>query len=566
MPTLHLKNSLTKAVEPFQPLDPEGKKVTIYSCGPTVYSYAHIGNFRSFLMADLLRRVLEHQGYAVRHVMNITDVGHMTVDHLADAEGEDKLARAARELGQDPYQVAAHFERAFVTDAKILKLKNYVGAEGDDPTLHPRATEHVAEMLAMIEVLIQRGYAYLDSQGQVYFEVAKFPAYGALSGKVMEELECGARVEVREEKKDPRDFALWKADDKHLMQWDPHGPSGWPTGGWERFKALVPGGVDARIKPGFPGWHIECSAMARAHLGASIDIHTGGEDNAFPHHECEIAQSYGAWEDSNAPKAFAHTWVHGRHLLVNGRKMSKRDGTFFTLRDLLDPRANGREDVAEKLDALGFPGGQVSAAILRYALLSNPYTQPMSFSFDLLVQSRASLLRLQSRYDRLHEIAPDGGVGADGASEPVKALVAAGIAGFHEALADNLNMPNALAALFDAVSELNQLELSPADAAAALALFESVDSVLDVLDRRPRSGLFTAEKLAARAALGGLPTAEELGLMRELLPATIATLAATRRAARAARDYAFGDAIRDHLKLHGVSIEDTAQGVRWKRS
>ena len=562
MPTLHLKNSLTKAVEPFTPLDPAGKTVTVYSCGPTVYSYAHIGNFRSFLMADLLRRVLETQGYAVRHVMNITDVGHMTVDHIADAEGEDKLAKAARELGQDPYQVAAHFERAFVVDAKTLKLKNYVGHEGDDPALHPRATDHVPEMLAMIDVLIQRGYAYVDSLGQVYFEVAKFPEYGALSGKVMEDLECGARVEVREEKKDPRDFALWKADDKHLMQWDPHGPKGWPLGGWERLTALVPGGVDARIKPGFPGWHIECSAMARRHLGAIIDIHTGGEDNAFPHHECEIAQSFGAAEDTNAPKAFAHTWVHGRHLLVNGRKMSKRDGTFFTLRDLLDPRGNGRPDVAEKLEALGFAGGKVGAAILRYALLSNPYTQPMNFSFDLLVQSRASLDRLQSRYDRLREIASDEGT----ASERVLAIGAAGKRGFHDALADNLNMPNALAALFDAVGELNQTELSPADARAALELFESVDAVLDVLDRRPRSGLLTAEKLAARVALGGLPLREELGGMLELGPDAIESLAAARKAARAAKDYAFGDAIRDHLKQQGVVIEDTAQGIRWKRA
>lgn len=564
MTTLYLKNSLTKAVEPFKPLDPEGKKVTLYSCGPTVYSYAHIGNFRSFLMADLLRRVLESQGYAVRHVMNITDVGHMTVDHLADAEGEDKLAKVARELGQDPYQVAAHFEQAFVADAKTLRLKNYVGAEGTDPALHPRATDHVPEMLAMIEVLLQRGYAYVDGSGQVYFEVAKFPEYGALSGKVMDDLECGARVEVREEKKDPRDFALWKADDKHLMQWDPHGPSGWPAGGWERLQALVPNGVDARLKPGFPGWHIECSAMARAHLGALIDLHTGGEDNVFPHHECEIAQSYGAAEDTSAPKAFAHTWVHARHLLVNGRKMAKRDGTFYTVANLLDPRGSGRADVAEKLESMGFAGGTVPATVLRYALMSNCYTQPMNFTFDLLVQSKVSLERLQSRYDRLRETASASDTGEPSAQ--TQAVIAAGTAGFHGALADNLNMPNALAALFDAVGELNQLELSPADATAALALFESVDAVLDVLDRRPRSGLLTADALDARIAKGGLPTREELGTMLELGPDAIETLTAARKAARGAKDYALGDAIRDHLKQHGVVIEDTAQGIRWKRA
>ena len=564
MPTLHLKNSLTKAVEPFTPLDPEGKKVTLYSCGPTVYSYAHIGNFRSFLMADLLRRVLESQGFAVRHVMNITDVGHMTVDHLADAQGEDKLAKVARELGQDPYQVAAHFERAFVADAKTLRLKSYLGAEGDDAALHPRATDHVAEMLAMIQVLIEREYAYVDGSGQVYFEVAKFPEYGTLSGKVMDDLECGSRVEVREEKKDPRDFALWKADDKHLMQWDPHGPKGWPAGGYERLQALAPKGVDARIKPGFPGWHIECSAMARAHLGALIDLHTGGEDNVFPHHECEIAQSYGAAVDSNAPKAFAHTWVHARHLLVNGRKMSKSDGTFFTVANFLDPRGSGRPDVADTLESMGFPGGSVPASVLRYALMSNSYTQPMNFTFDLLVQSKASLERLQSRYDRLRETASPGDDGA--MSDRVRAVLATGMSGFHGALADNLTTPNALAALFDAVGELNQIELSPADAAAALAFFDSVDAVLDVLDRRPRSGLITAKALAARVAKGGLPTREELAAMTELGPDAVETLAAARKAARGAKDYAFGDAIRDHLKQHGVVIEDTAQGIRWKRA
>jgi cysteinyl-tRNA synthetase len=204
----------------------------------------------------------------------------------------------------------------------------------------------------------------------------------------------------------------------------------------------------------------------------------------------------------------------------------------------------------------------VGAAILRYALLSNPYTQPMNFSFDLLVQSRASLDRLQSRYDRLREVASEEGA----ASERVLAIVAAGKGGFHDALADNLNMPNALAALFDAVGELNQTELSPADATAALGLFESVDAVLDVLDRRPRSGLLTAEKLAARVALGGLPLREELGGMLELGPDAIESLAAARKAARGAKDYAFGDAIRDHLKQQGVAIEDTAQGVRWKRA
>ncbi len=560
MPTLRLKNTLTRSIDPFVPLDPAGKVVTLYSCGPTVYSHAHIGNFRSFLMGDLLRRVLERNGYVVRHVMNITDVGHMTQDHLADATGEDKLAKAARELGQDPFQVAAHFERLFVEDAKQLRLKIYQGAEADDPAQHPRATEHVAEMLAMIEVLIERGYAYVDGQGQVYFEVAKFADYGALSGKVIDDLEAGKRVEVREEKKDPRDFALWKVDEKHLMVWDPHGPTGWPEGGFARLQALVPGGVDARLRPGFPGWHIECSAMARAHLGPLIDLHTGGEDNIFPHHECEIAQSYGASEQQPPPRAFARTWVHGRHLMVNGRKMSKRDGTFFTLRDLLDPRASGRPDVAEKLESLGFVGGRVPAALLRYALLSNQYTEPMNFTFDLLAQSKASVERIQSRYDRLREIE-----GPGEASSAVKDLCARWLSAFDEALNDNLNTPNALSAVFGLVGELNQLELGAGDAGVARAALEGVDEVLEVLDRRPRSGVIASERIAARIEAGGLPGREALTATEEVSAERIEALVAARQAARKARDFQLGDAIRDHLKRGSVVIEDTAQGVRWKR-
>ncbi|HEY1551794.1 MAG TPA: cysteine--tRNA ligase, partial [Kofleriaceae bacterium] len=263
---MQLRNTYSRSLETFVPLDPD--RVTMYTCGPTVYSFAHIGNFRSFLFADVLRRVLERRGYAVRQVMNITDVGHMTEDHLADATGEDKLAKAARELGTDPFAVAAHFEREFVRDAISLRLRIYQEPDASDRAAHPRATEYVPQMLAMVNRLVERGFAYTDASGQVYFEIAKFPAYGALSGKPIDQLEAGARVAVRAEKRDPRDFALWKVDAKHLMQWDAP-----PFG------------------RGFPGWHIECSAMSKALLGETIDIHTGGDDNIFPHHECELAQS-----------------------------------------------------------------------------------------------------------------------------------------------------------------------------------------------------------------------------------------------------------------------------------
>jgi cysteinyl-tRNA synthetase len=565
--TLRLKNTFSKSLEPFEPLHAAGP-VTLYSCGPTVYSYAHIGNFRSFLLADLLRRVLERRGYRVRHVMNITDVGHMTLDHLADAGGEDKLSKAARELGTDPFTVAAHFEQAFALDARALRLKNYQGAEANDRALHPQATRHIPEILALIAALLERGMAYVDSDGQVYFEVASFPEYGQLSGKILDELEAGARVAVRDEKRDPRDFALWKVDDKHLMRWDPHSPLGWNPSDWERYRSLLPGGIEPRIRPGFPGWHIECSAMSRAHLGETIDLHTGGEDNIFPHHECEIAQSCGACQvtvpaphgtaDAGLPRrSFARYWVHGRHLLVDGHKMSKRDGTFYTVRDLFDPRATGRPELAVKLEALGFEGGRVPPNVLRYALLSNSFTQPMNFSLDLLVQARASVERLQGRFDRLREAA-----GPNGACRmELTELLAARVGAFDDALDDNLNLPNALAAAFELVSALNQMELEPAEAQAALDTFTAMDEVLDVLDRRVRSGLISRERLAE---LGSVDSIGDTEALEQPTPDEIERIVALRQKARKSKDFALADRLREILRQAQVTLEDTPQGVRWK--
>ncbi|MFO0555064.1 MAG: cysteine--tRNA ligase [Polyangiaceae bacterium] len=558
---LKLKNTYTKAVEEFAPRIPESKTVLFYSCGPTVYSYAHIGNMKSFLMADVLRRTLEKQGYRVRQVMNITDVGHMTEDHLADATGEDKLSKAARELGTDPYKVAQHFESAFVEDAKALRLKIYQGDEASDPSLHPRATGHVAEMLVMIDRLLKRGFAYSDSAGQVYFDVAKFPEYGALSGKVLEDLEAGARVAVREEKKDPRDFALWKVDDKHLMKWDPHSPQGWPQGDWERFKKLAPDGVDARIKAGFPGWHIECSAMSHAHLGPVIDLHTGGEDNIFPHHECEIAQSFAAAEEPNPPVSFSKYWVHGRHLLVDGKKMSKRDGTFFTARELFDPKAWGRDELAERLAGLGFAGGKVPPTVLRYALISNQYTQPMNFSFDVLAQAKANVDKIQNRYERLVEA--ESGSDKAAPSKDLEELVRACEAEFDSGLADNLNMPVALAALFKLIGELNQRTLSAADARVAREALDRVDGVLDVLDRRVRSGVVPQDALAA-ADVAKLPSLDALRAVSPLTGETVQSFVLYRQASKKSRDFATADAIRRELDQKGVLLEDLPAGVRWR--
>ena len=581
---LKLRNSYTNAVEPFVPLDPKGRDVTFYACGPTVYSYAHIGNFRTFLMADLLRRTLERRGYNVRQVMNITDVGHLTEDHLADATGEDKLSKTGREFGWDPRQVAAHFEDAFVADAIKLRMRNYSGeaeregADANDRALHPRATDFVPEMLAMIQRLVERDYAYVDSAGQVYFDISRFPEYGRLSGKVLDDLVDGARVEVRDEKRNPRDFALWKVDAKHLMQWNPHSAEGWLDDGFSRLTRLVPTGVDERIGAGFPGWHIECSAMSHACLGPLIDVHTGGEDNVFPHHECEIAQSYGARTDEDAPKSFAKFWVHGRHLMVNGAKMSKRDGTFFTPRELFDPalcerEAPARKTLFDELSALGFPGAKVPPAVLRCALVSVPYTQPMNFTLAGLVQAKASVERLQSLYDRLREHCEasegdgdrdgDAASGGSDESDEFTRRVAQREAAFDEALDDNLNVSRALAALFGFVSDCNAATLSAADAQVALTFLRGADDIFDVLDRGARSGIITSEQLDAAAP----PPAEALDslLDGELGEPALLRLLALRAAARRSRDFATADRVRDGIRDAGFDLDDVPQGIRWKR-
>ena len=564
---VRIKNTLSNELESFEPLS-GGKSVTMYSCGPTVYSFAHIGNFRSFLFADVLRRTLELEGFTVRQVMNITDVGHMTEDHLADAEGEDKLAKIARELGTDPFAVAAHFERIFVEDAQTLGLRIYDEADADVPELHPQATRYIPEMLAMVQRLIENGYAYCDSGGQVYFEISRFAQYGELSGKNIDELEEGARVEVRSEKRDPRDFALWKVDSKHLMQWDPHSVKGWPhPSDFERLQKLAPNGIDARIGIGFPGWHIECSAMSAASLGEPIDIHTGGEDNIFPHHECELAQSFGASgatvpAPANASDAgtertsFARFWVHGRHLLVDGRKMSKRDGTFFTVRDILDPMAQERPQLAAKLEALGFAGGKVPAAVLRYSLICNQYGQQMNFTLDGLAAARTNLERLQSLADRLRELAAPGDEGRlVGLREHID--------GFRAGLRDNLNMPRALAELFAFVGGVNQLELTPGEAHAALEHLFAVDSVLGVLTHETRSHHLS--ETAMRELEGG-----DIDTLLARKPPSfddgeISSLLSHRARARREKDWALADVIRDLLSEVGVSTEDTSDGVRWKR-
>ena len=466
---MRIYNTLTKHKEALEPIS-DGK-VCMYNCGPTVYNFATIGNFRSFIFADVLRRSLEYVGYEVTQIMNITDVGHMVDD--AD-EGEDKIGKAAREQKKDPWQIAESYMNAFFDDTDALNIKR--------AHEYPRATEHIGDMIAMIEKLIARGHAY-EINGNVYYDVTTFPNYGKLSGNTLEKLNAGARIEVNPEKRNPQDFALWKQDPKHLMQWD----SPWGKG--------------------FPGWHIECSAMSSRYLGDQFDIHTGGEDNVFPHHECEIAQSEGATGKS----PWVRYWMHARFLLVDGQKMSKSLGNFYTLRDLIE---KGYDPIA-----------------VRYVLMSTHYRQPLNFTLEGVDAAKESIRRLKDFRLRLTE------AGASQDNPELDAILEEGRKGFEEGIADDLNTSAALASLFNMVRSVNRLELSAADGQKALELLDRFDTVMGVLGE----------------------------MQEENINSEIEALIRKRDEARANRDFATSDAIRDQLKERGIILEDSPTGTRWKR-
>lgn len=330
-----LFNTLTKQIEELQPM--ETGKIKMYNCGPTVYDFVHIGNLRTFLMADFLRRALEFSGLEVTQVKNITDVGHLTQDDID--EGEDKMQKAARREDSTPEAIAKFYETAFHRDEAalgILPAHNF-----------PHATAYVPQMIEMIKILLNKEFAYAQN-GSVYFEVDKFPAYGQLSGNTLEDLKVGARLEVHPDKKKPYDFALWlKADESHLMKWE----SPWSVG--------------------YPGWHLECSVMSTDHFGPTLDIHTGGEDNIFPHHEDEIAQAEAA-----TGQTFVRHWLHGRHLLVDGVKMSKSKGNFHTLQDLID---HGHDPLA-----------------FRYLVFGAHFNSQMNFTWQALEDAEKALGKLRN--------------------------------------------------------------------------------------------------------------------------------------------------------------------------
>ena len=473
---LTLYNSLTKRKEVFKPLD--DKVASMYNCGPTVYDYATIGNLRSYCFADVLRRYLEYEGYTVRQVINFTDVGHMVGD--VDI-GLDRMAVAAERERRDPWSIADAYIKAFLDDAERMGL--------EEPMVRPRATGHIDDMIALTQRIVQNGYGYVVN-GSVYFDVVKFKDYGKLSGNTLERLRAGAggRVEPNLDKRNPFDFALWINDPKHVMSWK----SPW-------------------CEKGYPGWHIECSAMSMKYLGETIDIHTGGVDNLFPHHENEIAQSEAA-----TGKKFVNYWLHCEHLLVEGQRMGKSLGNYYKLDDLVargfDPRA------------------------LRYLYLSAHYRQQLNFTFEGLKAAGNAVDRVINFVYRLSD------ANGEGCREEIEPLMSRVKLGFTDAMDDDLNTGLALAALFEFARDVNNLidadKLSREEAAGVHDLILSFDSVLGLL--------------------GKVRTEEQL-------PREAEELVGKREEARKSRDWKTADEIREKLRNMGVIVEDTAQGPRWRK-
>jgi len=485
---LQLYNTLTARVEEFAPS--ADNIVRMYSCGPTVYDYGHIGNFRTFVAIDILRRFLRQSGFKLDHVMNITDV-------------DDKIIRNAAQQHQSVHEYTKKYEEAFLEDMRTLSL--------EQPEHVVKATDHIQKMAAFIHKLAEKGFAYRTDDGSYYFRIAKFPEYGKLSKKDFSGMEIGARVDVDEyEKDDARDFALWKAPKE--------GEAFWET----------------PIGKGRPGWHIECSVMSMEYLGPSFDLHAGGEDLIFPHHENEIAQS-----ESLTGQIFARFWMHVRFLLVEGEKMSKSAGNFYTLRDLL------------------LKGYKPSS--IRYLLSSVPYRKQLNFTFDGLKQAAHSVERLRTFKTRLEmaQLPP-------GKNDSIHALATNTMAEMRSALADDLNTARALAAIFDMVRDANTVadknQLRQDDKAPLLETLRQFDEIFPVLNDDD------AEKMARAmewAKAHGMDTS--VAAPQTMPDAEVERLIAERMAARKARDFAKADAIRTQLSEAGIVLEDTKEGLRWKR-
>jgi cysteinyl-tRNA synthetase len=494
---MELFNTLGGKIETLAPVG--GPALRMYCCGPTVYDYGHIGNFRTFLHVDVLRRFVRQQGMAVNHVMNVTDV-------------DDKIIRNAAAAGVPIAEYTKKFERAFFEDLDALGIQR--------PEHISHATACIPDMVGLIEKLAAKDIAYQTEDGSWYFRIARFPDYGKLSQKDFDGIEDGARVDVDEYEKDAaRDFALWKAVKT--------APNGVQEQSW-----------DTPLGPGRPGWHIECSAMATKLLGDDIDLHAGGEDLMFPHHENEIAQS-----ESASGKPFARHWMHVRFLLVEGKKMSKSEGNFYTLRDLL------------------LKGYRASA--IRFLLISVPYRHQMNFTFDSLLESTNAIDRLRTFHQRMVK----GGFAA-GCDPDISAATAKAEHDYTAALANDLNTAEARAAIFDLVRAANSAAdhgtLRAGNAIEILRVLDLFDGVFAVLEDK--------DAATTRAALAW---AEVEGRIDEAAPELVATLSfsdadidalvAERTQAKKTRNFARADAIRNDLLAKGILIEDSKDGVRWKR-
>jgi cysteinyl-tRNA synthetase len=466
-PNIYFFNTLTRKKEEFTPI--LSGKTKMYTCGPTVYDYAHIGNFRAFLFEDLLKRWLVYRGFKVTHVMNLTDI-------------DDKTIKGSQKQGIPLRQFTGFYVKAFFEDIKALNIQS--------ADVYPKATDSIPEMVGIIKTLMAKGIAYKGEDGSIYFSVCKFPAYGKLSHLKVGELKAGARVSQDEyAKEEAQDFALWKA-------WTPEdGDVYWET----------------ELGKGRPGWHIECSAMSTKYLGETFDIHCGGVDNMFPHHENEIAQS-----EATSGKTFVHYWMHNEHLQVEGKKMSKRFGNFYTLRDLL---AKGYDPIT-----------------IRYLLMSTHYRQQFNFTFEGLEASKAAVERLRNFVRRLHEVEGTTTTGK------VATLTAKLEACFGSSMDDDLNVAIALSSLFDFVREMNALLdanlVSKQEASNVGGLMMHLDEVLGVIGKVE---------------------------VEEALPQDIDSLVQKREVARKAKNWKEADVIRAQLKAMGIVLEDTAQGIRWHK-
>ena len=480
--SLRVYNTLTRTKEEFVPFDPP--HVGMYVCGPTVYGHSHLGHAKSYVSFDVIVRHLRHSGYKVLYVQNVTDVGHLSDD--ADM-GEDKVEKQSRLDRVHPMQLAETYTRSYFEDMDALGVLR--------PDISPRATGHITEQIELIRRLMEAGHAY-ESNGSVYFDIGSFAAYGRLSGRTVEEMSSGVRIEVRSEKRHPADFALWKrAEAGHIMRW----PSPWGEG--------------------FPGWHIECSAMSMKYLGESIDIHGGGLENQFPHHESEIAQSEAATR-----KPFIKYWLHNNMVTVDGKKMGKSLGNFVTLKDaftMWDPR------------------------VVRLFILQSHYRSPLDFSKAAVDGAGKGLEKVDAAILRLRAMVRDGVPGNDASTMDLEAYRSA----FVEAMDDDFNTPRAVAVVFDVLREMNTMLGKCRPSAAAL---REIDVWISVY---------------AGAVLGIDPGADvKAASSEDVVPRLMDLFIGLRQEIRQQKLWPLADRIRDGLAALGITLEDGKDGTTWKKT